>query len=679
MDRSISITQPIALVVTPQALRTLRDLASGDPQEYLRRQLSNDLYCYAVGERAYLVTRSLFAVATLRSGPAGAALSVESVARASSQEYNRASREGCRVRSSWTIGGTGRGAQEFWQSLKKGSGDSSGGPGGFTANDPGGSTGAILPQDQIDLLIATLQRETPGRSAPPRETAGWQPMAEESRADLAQDRMILPGERPLPGSMDPVPGPAIASDTPSGDIVGGGMTTPATVSGPPPTAAIHGETAVAREIPASAGVTQDYWLQLGQQSVSHEPGPAADYAPAPIETASRPSAPEASTREVLAGFLEGHPYAMLIVDREDQLAEELAFLSGQPLNRTILAFWAGVAKEVRVGPQMAARLAMLRQQYRAAAADLETALGRLRQHEQVLPNLEKCRAQETELAVELDRVHADLRQLQLNHVLASHDGRELARRVYALEARRRRLRDGLSRATYGLLRRSKPGPLVRRRLERARTEFMRGQQELEGCLDRLSLLERESQRRLEYQADWQTLMKRQLQLQHEQEEIGRFLKATALSTPAAMGDAREVERWLQRERERLRCREKFQLSWLAYLDEEKAWALRRQEEPVVILGDASLLDQPRMACGAHLIIRAAQGGIPGRIPDDCASWVVVNSSGKIVGSGNGIGAVPDYLPALLAEVAAEAGLAVEEAKQILGWTEDTPPAHAILG
>ena len=375
----------------------------------------------------------------------------------------------------------------------------------------------------------------------------------------------------------------------------------------------------------------------------------------------------------LAELVRGHPYIVIVFDQEEQFTQELDLLRQGFPNGTLLASWEDRMVEMRIGPRIQSRLDLLRAKYRAAAASLEASITRVRQSEQLLPSLERHREQQSSLTAEGEKVTTEMRELHLKQVLSTYEGRMLSRKVFMIEARRQGLLRLLALASYGLLRRPESSIPARARFRRVSARALRCQGELESCFDRLSILEHETQRRLEYQADWQALVRRQVKINREQEEIVRFIRAATQTMPGgAAGNISAVNEWIHTEWDSVRRRERLLHEWLNYLSEENAWALRTNEETLLLLGDSSLLSQKRVTRGARVVLVARQHtGALGTVPDNCSSWIMANQAFRVVGSGEGIGEPADPVPALIGKMAEREEIEFEEALRTLGLRQSS--------
>ncbi|MGE5550771.1 MAG: hypothetical protein ACM3ZC_09600 [Bacteroidota bacterium] len=657
MDRHLHQDDPICITVHPRADTALQALAGGmPPADFVAQQLTASAWGYASGDHLRLMTRAFTAVVKLIDNPGAAvSLEVEEIERTLPMDLSMAFREGYKITATWVTDanaqGAGTGARTLWSKMRMEYplAQNDGSIPAASAEEAAASEPAsavpeeILPQKEIDRLIASLTRKDPPQAAdgpqagssPTFVSDGFNaytsiPPAEERKRDMEPNPPPSPMEFPA-GNDEPLARDAVTSL-------------------PEP----------------KLEVSQDFWLQLGNEPVTSSPPYTQAASPAPPATAIQAG-------DAYTGLVMGHPYVVILFEEQEPFAHACEVLK-ETSGGTLLAIWREQAIEARLGEKLRRRLESIRTKYRAAAANLEASITRLRQYEQLLPNLDKYRAQLEALSVELEKVTAEMRNLRLKQLLGTHDGQVLSKRVFGVEARRQKALIIMARAGYAVTRRAHCNWRGRARFRRATTRFLRLQRELETCFERLTTLEGEVQRRLEYQADWQAMVKRKVKLQREQEEITRFMKAATLTGQGGPpSNPADVPQWFKAQWESVRSREKLLHTWLNYLNEDNAWSLRTNEEPVVILGDASLLSRPRLSLGAHLVLIGRQHTAWfERVPEDCASWVMLDGNFRNLGSGEGIGTPSDFLAVLLGELAREGGLELEEAKRVLGLVDRDP-------
>jgi len=190
---------------------------------------------------------------------------------------------------------------------------------------------------------------------------------------------------------------------------------------------------------------------------------------------------------------------------------------------------------------------------------------------------------------------------------------------------------------------------------------------LEECFERLAKLEKEMQRRLEYQTDWQSLLKRQTIKERELEEIKRFIQSTVVYSPAgAVGDPEAMARWLKSSWENTKKREILLHDWQETLTEERAWVSRMETDPLLVLADTSALTLAGITRGAFVILIAeeqTEGMTQAFV--GCSEWLLLGLDLKTIGSGKGVTQTTNPVFAAVAELASKMSIEMEEALRTL--------------
>lgn len=430
------------------------------------------------------------------------------------------------------------------------------------------------------------------------------------------------------------------------------------------------------ESPATAGEMASNWLNTNTLPAWNTPN-----APAPgVEKVGDGGWVDTPGRETLPGFdagvkipavagrgfldlISGHIYAVAIFERREEFERALE-TARQGFNGSLIALWEkqGVHTHLTAGLQRQLQTYQLK--YRSAAAKLQKELTQLRQLEQIVPNLQTNQQQRSKLSAEAARITEQMQAIRWRMIVQNHDGRCIARKIFDLEAKRRVALDKLAACTHRMLRRSKSGGSL---LIRTRARFLSLQRQLEGCFERLANLEKEIERRLEYQAEWQALVKQKASLERELAEIEKYLKSITIG---AMGDglvdAKVAQKWLESELKTARSRERFLLAWQDCLVEEKGWIVRPLHEPMLVLGDTSTMGLTGVGRGAFFVLVAGEHAeaMP-KAPDDCEAWVATDASFEVISSGTGLGCMDDPVAAAIRNLAGEMGLDMEKALQTL--------------
>ena len=648
MDRVLELTDPILLSLEagPDMIQDLA--ASNDIWPFMLQQLSASAWAYVLGESICIVTRSFTAIARVERDRSEAILVLKKIDHTTPQDVTAAFREGYKVIATWTgdeagayRAGSPSGAAQLWTML---GGEESGeviDPLRFSklevpvnplstsemVSDVNGQyvvapEGPILPQGKIDKLIAALRDKAdtteekpidqhPKRSAPETTMEQWPPEQEtehQAQPQPSTPQTLWEEEEEQTANLPPV-----------------GLST---------------------------GVSLEEWTEMTVPSAR------------PLEQAALQES--AST---LGDFAAGQTYAIFVFDRREDFDRELENFRGS-ITGTLLAFWDNHPIFLHIGARLTQNIEGYRTRYRTASAALESSITRLRQHEQLLPNLQNYRNQQGTLTAEADEVIQMMHTMRMRRVLETHEGRFLARKVFGIEVTRQSLVQDLTRLSYSMMRRLIPSLLSRSRFNRRRLKYFTVQKKLESTFDKLAILERELQRRLEYQADWQALVSRQLRIQREQEEIGRFIRAASSIPGGPSSDPESLNRWLKSEWEAVKRRETLLRAWQECLTDERAWSVRTIDEPMVVLVDSSLLTLPGVTRGA-LVVALAQNHtaiMPG-VPADCAGWIMLDLGLKTVGSGKGPGLSGDPFLATISDLAKERGLDPQEALRILGFED----------
>lgn len=650
MDRELQLTEAVKVSLDTTAREAMSRLAGAmGVDELLFQQLSTSVWAYIREECISIVTRRFTANARLADVPGSEArLALENITATSPQDVTAAFMDGYKIVATWIaanasvsagdVPGPG-GARALWSGLSQRatgqvtvnrilSGQEPPSPGPSSANSTSppveagrvDSVPTVLPQAEIDRLISSLRGQFHYQEERPRGFGGQYTVAE-------------PGSSFTVGA----PGSFPTLDMGTGPVA---------------------ESAQIEQKPAavSIGLSLEEWTDGKSSPAKSSP------------VAAQPGADAIQNEGGLRVLLTDQSYAIVIFQQRGDFDRELEILRHEQPG-TVLAFWEGQTIFVQLGVKLQARLEDYRAKYRAAAADFEASITRVRQFEQLLPNLQSHRKQLSSLAGEYDKIQSEMREVRLKQVVGTHEGRFLAKKVFAVEMKRRSLWLNLSRSTYNSIRRPTLSFIGRLHFGRARSRFFAAQRQLEACFDTLSVLEREVQRRLEYQADWQTLVTRQIKVQREMEEIGRFLKANTIATPSSrMGEPEVVERWLKAEWESVRRRERLLRAWQNCLSDERAWIMRTGDETLIVMGDSSLLALPGVARGSYVVMVAPlqSGTFDCCAPDECASWVMVDSEFKTAGSGRRVGQSVDPLTSTVAEMARDAAVELEEAWRTLG-------------
>ncbi|MCL6614363.1 MAG: hypothetical protein K6U03_07100 [Firmicutes bacterium] len=658
MDRVLTVAQRISFTLEPAAEAALARFAGGSgAREYLLGQFSGSVWAYPLEDGIRLVTKPFTATARLIRVSAGEALlSLQEVEPTTPREVTTVFREGQKILAEWSLVGEdgeakgSEGAWILWRALR-GEGD----PGPppipvFSSEPPEAMTPPatkkakgeeeeerILPQSEIDRLITALKNRGVGASERKGEVEsisldGARQKREESTPPPAAEHVKAPS---LEGEASPAiePGENVASAETSAE-------------------------SRLQTTKASWGLSEDglegrTWGFL--EGIGAPQSSLFGLAGAP---------------QPLAELIEGRPYTVVVFKDRGGFERELAACR-EKTDGTLMALWAGDPILIRLGPRTRAHLEELRSTANGAAAFLEANKERIRRLEQILPNLGEYRKKQGALAVAAAEVAKEMKALRLNQVMGTHEGRYLARKIFATEAHRQALSKKLAVATHRVFHRSTS--LARSRFSKLHTQFFLVQRELETWFEKLSALEREVQRRLEYQADWQELVKQQIGIERELGEIARLIAMAAEVPPEVAGDPEATRRWLSLEREALRRREEFLRTWADYLTEERAWIARTQEEPFVILGDEPLLALPGVTCGAHLVIVADEGattsaGLSG-IYESCTDWVITDATFKVIETGQGLGQMMEPVSSLAEELARRMGIESGEAMRTLGLLE----------
>ena len=621
-------------------------------------QFSGSVWAYPLEDGMRLVTKPFTATARFIPVSAGEALlSLQEVEPTTPREVTMVFREGQKIVAEWSLVGDdgeekgSEGAWVLWRALR---GEGEPGPPPIPVFSPEArevmtppatkeakakeEEDRILPQSEIDRLITALKNQGVG-SARKGEV-------ESISLDGPRQR---PEENPSPAA-EHVEAPSLGGEAFSAMKPGEGAASAETSS------ESRFQTAKASWGLSEDGLEGRTWGFLDGID-------APQSSPLSLAGAPQPLAE-------LAELIEGRPYTVVVFKDRGAFERELAACR-EKTDGTLMALWAGDPVLIRLGPRTRAHLEELRSTAKGAAAFLETNKERIKRVEQILPNLGEYRKQQGALAVAAAEVAKEMKVLRLNQVMGTHEGRYLARKIFATEARRQALLKKLALATHRVFHRSTS--LARSRFSKLHTQFFLVQRELETWFEKLSALEREVQRRLEYHADWQELVKRQIGIERELGEIARLM-AMAAEVPAEVaGDAEATRRWLSSEREVLRRREEFLRTWMGYLTEERAWIARTQEEPFVILGDEPLLSLPGVTCGAHLVMVADEGartsvGLSG-IYESCTDWVITDATFKVIETGQGLGQMREPVSSLAEELARRMGIESGEAMRTLGLLE----------
>ncbi|MGE5529763.1 MAG: hypothetical protein ACM3X6_11565 [Patescibacteria group bacterium] len=678
MDRLLTLAKPVPLKLSPGSLMLIRQIAAGtEAEQFCCEQLSANTWGYAVNESCIsLVTRVFTAQAVLdATSPGMESILLETVSRTNPQHVTAAFRNGWKIEAVWAPVSAlrpeqtapGGGAAELWAELHGTASEGTAGniantgqphaahphaqertpervpveKGGPPANEPPQIEEEVLPQNEIDRLINAMQGRDAGTAGQEREVEYGPPRPparETVVSEAAPEYTGAPVQPVTPQTPEPEPEPM----TPP-PLSGGGST--------PPPSAIH------------TGISPEEWTG------------AASNAPM-WQTAGQAPKPAAGRRRIdLADLLSVHNYVIIISEQPEDFDGQLESLQAMSLRGSFLAFREGRAVEVKLGSVLKSRLEHLRDKYRHAATAMEASITRIRQLEQLLPNLMEYQEQQAAMQLEEARLADEMRELHLSQLVGLHEGQALARQVFEVEGRRQAAARKLARASYAVLRGTAPTFLRSLAYRRAVTGFFRCQRRLESRFAQLSVLEGEVKRRLEYQADWQALVRRQIKIQRELSEITRFIRTTVMSAPGgAPSRPDELKSWVEKEWESVRRREKLLRAWQRAISDEEAWSVRCLEEPMIVLGDAQLLERPRLLHGGHVVLIASERDAIGRAPailDECSSWVVLDpATHGMVGSGRGVGQTTDPFGSLLGELAREAGYDLSEVLHHLGLAEE---------
>ncbi|MGQ9780063.1 MAG: hypothetical protein ACUVRM_09340 [Bacillota bacterium] len=669
MDRQITLDKKICFTLEAAAAASIARIAGvlSTPQ-FLLEQFSTSVWAYPLEDGIRLVTKPFVATGKLIPISATEALlSLGAIEQTMPREVTMAFREGQKIVAEWEwVGETERkgseGAWLLWRSLRGEEAEkmvippvtpvsplpASGEPQAPKSPEKEVEEEPVLPQSEIDRLIASLKAGEKG--AAEGEVYGFS-----SGAALIEEG---PSKVEPPGASLELPGASTVEkemEVPTAGLPGDALSVK-------PDSARMPET----QIPSpSWNTSEETPSEKRRQSFLDGLG-GIDTVLSSSFQGFGPALASPSLRELL----EGRPYSVVVFGERKAFEDELASFT-EKSEGSLMAFWAGEPLSIRLGPKTRARLEELRATFKGIMAFHEKNKARLRSLEEILPHLKEYREEEERLALEAVEVAGELRMFCLNQVMQTEEGRSLARKIFAVEARRQSLMRRLAAATYKVFRRS--SLLARSRFAGCHARFLLLQRELESWGEKLSLLEREVRRRLEYQADWRDLINKQIKIQRKREEIARLLEMAAQVPQEILRDPEAIKRWLSAEWESLHRREELLLSWQDYLQEEKAWIARTHEEPFVIFGDRSLLSLPGLTCGAHLVMVAAEG-METVEPSDgltkayelSADWLITDATLKVCKSGQGFGQMRDPLSTLAEELARRMGIDPQEALHALG-------------
>lgn len=708
MDRLLKITSPVRIKLSENC----SGRTSAEAGFQLLPQLSTSVWAYyREKDQLCLVTRSSTLVTRLERSGNESSLIVEEVAATNPQDVTAAFRDGCKIVAEWVEAGPANaahcGAADLCAHLTGIQTDSpndprnlaaaegpriTGDPTYFTAqtsipNPPererpatnasagpaANAPGPILPQSEIDHLVQSLlagqQGAAPGvpgstgqKDAPdlmPPFTAQMPPLQEKAPEPPQRDSERLPALEINPAGSAWVDSPPQSSSSiPAFGCPGTEEETPRPPQEAIPPQATPPPAATPPSPPsldgAGTGICLDDWTDTR-------------FAASAVEQTKHLqdglSTEESALLEILPS---SQPYIVVIFANKQIFQHQLPALC-DGFSGGILALWAGETVYSRLSQSHLNNLRDLQAKYRSAAAALQKEITRLRQLEQMLPNLQNYRHQQEVVAGEIVKISEEIHNLRLKQIFQTNEGRILARRIYDVDSRRYKILDRLATDSYKMLRRAAPSVMSRSRYARTRARFLNNQRLLEECFERLARLEKEIQRRLEYQSDYQNLVKRQAIKERELEEIKRFIQSIATYSPGGTaGDPESMAKWLKTSWEHTKKLELLLQDWQETLTEERAWASRRESDPLLVLADPSALALPAIVRGAFVILIAEeQTEAMAQAFVGCSEWLMLGLDLKTIGAGKGVTPTTSPVFSVVAELAGKVKIEFEEALRAL--------------
>ena len=377
-----------------------------------------------------------------------------------------------------------------------------------------------------------------------------------------------------------------------------------------------------------------------------------------------PEEGQKKTSEIINKIFFKYPFNLIVSNKLNQIQNVLDYLNGDNNEKSVLAYWQNESIYKKIGQKTQEKYERINNNLKVSHEFTKNVLRSLQKFTNILPEYSEYETKKESIFTEINDLDQAMNSLYFGQIINTHEGKLIAAKIYYLEAKLERYSNEFARANYLSMRKNPPSLIKTVVFKSKRDRLIHLQSQLDAIFEKFAAIEDETRRHLEYQSNWQELLKKQTNKRRDLDD----LEKASIYLSSIQTNTAKVDDIL----DQYKIRDNFLSIFCHLVEMQNIWLLRHNTEPFYVIGDDKVLDLPRISFDSHVIkiiddnMRSNEMDI---FPSQCASWAILSSTWDEVAAGIENQTNGNSLVELIETLARENGLSGNEAYELMGMTK----------
>ena len=375
-------------------------------------------------------------------------------------------------------------------------------------------------------------------------------------------------------------------------------------------------------------------------------------------------AEEPKTSENISKTFFKYPFNLIVSDKLNQIQNVLDYLNSDNSEKSVLAYWQNENIYKKIGQKTQEKYERINNNLKISHEFIKNVLRSLQKFTDIFPEYSEYKTKREGIFTEINDLDQAMNSLYFGQIINTHEGKLIAAKIYYLKAKLERYSNEFARANY-LSMRKNPSSLIKTVVFKSkRNKLIHIQSQLDAIFEKFAAIEDETRRHLEYQSNWQEMLKKQTNRRRDLED----LEKASVYLSNIQTNITKIDDILNQ----YQIKDNFLSVFCQLVQMQNIWLLRHNTEPFFVIGDDNVLDLPRISFDSHVIKIIDDNMITNEMEvfhGQCASWAVLSSTWDEITAGIENQINGNSLIVLIETLARENGLSNNEAYELIGMTK----------